>query len=168
MLLSPQPGRLSGCALRQAYGGKVQRLRKRKRFSAVKAIAAEDDPWQTLGVSKDADDKTVKKAYRKLALRSHPDLNKDPGAAATFLRIQGAYETLSGRRRGKSIDQPSKRGGWDFHDWYWQFSASRKWEKNHPRGTRLMLRHRFMQRRQERDTHQHSPRTSGLRLQSSR
>ncbi|KAI1078357.1 hypothetical protein F5B20DRAFT_226184 [Whalleya microplaca] len=54
------------------------------------------DYYKILGVAKDADDATIKKAYRKLAIIHHPDKNRDDAAAAErFKDIGEAYETLS-------------------------------------------------------------------------
>ena len=55
---------------------------------------AQDDPYEILGVSRDANEKQIKAAYRKLALRHHPD--KNPQASpAHFTKLSNAYETLS-------------------------------------------------------------------------
>ena len=53
------------------------------------------DFYKILGVSRSATDDELKKAYRKLALKYHPDKNKDPGAEDKFKEIAEAYETLS-------------------------------------------------------------------------
>ncbi len=54
------------------------------------------DYYKILGVTKDADDKEIKKAYRKLAVVHHPDKNPgDEDAEARFKDIGEAYETLS-------------------------------------------------------------------------
>lgn len=54
------------------------------------------DYYKILGVSKDADDNTIKKAYRKMAIQFHPDKNPgNPEAEAKFKDISEAYETLS-------------------------------------------------------------------------
>lgn len=54
------------------------------------------DYYKILGVSKDSDESTIKKAYRKLAIIHHPDKNRDDeGAAERFKDIGEAYETLS-------------------------------------------------------------------------
>ncbi len=53
------------------------------------------DPYQILGVSVDASRKQIKRRYRSLVRRFHPDLNPDdPGAEEQFKRVQWAYETL--------------------------------------------------------------------------
>ena len=53
------------------------------------------DYYKILGVDKKATDDELKKAYRKLALKYHPDKNKDPGAEDRFKEIAEAYEVLS-------------------------------------------------------------------------
>lgn len=50
--------------------------------------------YKILGVKQGADEKTVKKAYRKLALKYHPDVNPGPGASDKFHRICEAYEVI--------------------------------------------------------------------------
>ncbi|KAI3437902.1 hypothetical protein D9Q98_000347 [Chlorella vulgaris] len=87
------------------------------------------DPWSTLGVSKTADEKEIKKAHRKLVLQHHPDVKGggDCVAYARFMHIQEAYELIMGKRQGKDIDKrPADKSGWQFHDWYWKFSMRRR------------------------------------------
>lgn len=63
------------------------------------------DPYSILGVSKGADDKAIKVAYRKLAKELHPDKNKDnPKASDRFSEVTQAYDLLS---------DPKKRGQYD-------------------------------------------------------
>ena len=51
------------------------------------------DPYSTLGVSKGADEKAIKLAYRKLAKELHPDKNKDnPKASERFSEVTQAYD----------------------------------------------------------------------------
>jgi len=53
------------------------------------------DPYQTLGLRPDATEKDIRKAYRRLAMRHHPDRNPDdPRAAERFKQVQWAYEIL--------------------------------------------------------------------------
>lgn len=53
------------------------------------------DYYETLGVSRDADKEEIKHAYRRLARKYHPDVNKEPGAEERFKEINRAYEVLS-------------------------------------------------------------------------
>ncbi|HVX54807.1 molecular chaperone DnaJ [Nocardioides sp.] len=65
------------------------------------------DPYELLGVSRDADDATIKKAYRKLAREYHPDVNPDPAAQERFKEVSHAYEILSDPQKRAAYD----RGG---------------------------------------------------------
>jgi molecular chaperone DnaJ len=53
------------------------------------------DYYEILGVSRDADKEEIKRAYRRLARKYHPDVNKEPGAEDRFKEINRAYEILS-------------------------------------------------------------------------
>lgn len=53
------------------------------------------DYYEILGVSRNSDQEELKRAYRRLARKYHPDVNKDPGAEDTFKEINRAYEVLS-------------------------------------------------------------------------
>ena len=53
------------------------------------------DYYQILGISRDSDKEEIKRAYRRLARKYHPDVNKDPGAEERFKEINRAYEVLS-------------------------------------------------------------------------
>ena len=64
------------------------------------------DPYSTLGVSKGADDKAIKAAYRKLAKELHPDKNKDnPKASERFSEITQAYDLLSDSKKRGQFDR---------------------------------------------------------------
>jgi len=53
------------------------------------------DAYEVLGVSRDADQSEIQRAYRKRARRLHPDVNKDPGAEDEFKELSEAYDVLS-------------------------------------------------------------------------
>src|SRR3954447_21535106 len=68
---------------------------------------SQPDLYAVLGVSRDADAETIKKAYRKLARQLHPDVNPHPGAAARFQEVGRAYEVLGDPQKRAAYD----RGG---------------------------------------------------------
>ena len=63
------------------------------------------DYYEVLGVEKNAADAEIKKAYRKLAAKYHPDVNSDPGAEEKFKEINEAYEVLSDADKKARYDQ---------------------------------------------------------------
>ena len=88
---------------------------------------AKRDYYEVLGVSKDADEKEIKLAFRKLAKKYHPDVNKEPGAEEKFKEAQEAYAVLSDENRRKQYDRfghsafenqtgAGGPGGFDFSD----------------------------------------------------
>lgn len=89
-------------------------------------MADKRDYYEVLGVSRDADDSTLKKAYRKLAKKYHPDTNPgDKEAEAKFKEASEAYAVLSDAQKRKQYDQfghaafengGGGAGGFDFGD----------------------------------------------------
>ncbi len=70
------------------------------------------DFYEVLGVSKSASQDEIKKAYRELARKWHPDRNQDdPGAEERFKEIQQAYDTLSDEEKRKQYDAGGRFGG---------------------------------------------------------
>jgi molecular chaperone DnaJ len=72
------------------------------------------DLYGLLGVSRDADAETIKKAYRKAARKLHPDVNPDPEANAQFQEVGRAYEVLSDPQKRAAYDRggdPFGQGG---------------------------------------------------------
>lgn len=69
------------------------------------------DYYEVLGISRNAGDEEIKKAYRKLALRYHPDRNQgDKGAADNFKEAAEAYEVLRDREKRQIYDQYGHEG----------------------------------------------------------
>ncbi|MDO4701438.1 MAG: molecular chaperone DnaJ [Erysipelotrichaceae bacterium] len=68
-------------------------------------MADKRDYYEILGLSKSASDQEIKKAYRQLAKKYHPDVNKEPGAEAKFKEINEAYEVLSDPTKKANYDQ---------------------------------------------------------------
>ncbi|KAJ0038535.1 hypothetical protein Pint_23742 [Pistacia integerrima] len=77
--------------------------------SAENKINGEADWYGILGVNPQADDETVRKQYRKLALQLHPDKNKSVGADGAFKLISEAWSLLSDKAKRVAYD--SKRNG---------------------------------------------------------
>lgn len=71
---------------------------------------AKRDYYEVLGVSKTASDDEIKKAYRGLAKKYHPDVCKEPDAEAKFKEVQEAYEVLSDSTKRQQYDQFGHEG----------------------------------------------------------
>src|ERR1044071_1824520 len=70
-------------------------------------MTPDPDLYDLLGVSRDADQDTIKKAYRRLARQLHPDVNPDPETQERFKEVSRAYEVLSDPQKRAAYD----RGG---------------------------------------------------------
>ncbi|CAA6803280.1 MAG: DnaJ-class molecular chaperone CbpA [uncultured Sulfurovum sp.] len=74
--------------------------------------------YETLGISENASADEIKKSYRKLARKYHPDVNKDESAIEKFKEINAAYEVLSDKKKKDEYDMYGDQifGGQNFHD----------------------------------------------------
>ena len=68
-------------------------------------MADKRDYYEVLGVKKEASKQELKKAYRNLAKKYHPDRNKEAGSEKKFTEVQEAYEVLSDEQKRKAYDQ---------------------------------------------------------------
>ena len=68
------------------------------------------DYYSILGIAKSASEADIKKAYRKMALKYHPDKNKSPGAEEKFKDIAEAYEVLSDKKKKAIYDKYGEEG----------------------------------------------------------
>jgi len=98
---------------------------------------ADKDYYEILGVKEDASAAEIKKAYRKLALKYHPDKNPgDKKAEEEFKKISEAYYALGDEKRRKEYDNLRRMGaytgnfssaqGFDFSDFFSHFSGGRQ------------------------------------------
>lgn len=80
---------------------------------------ANKDYYSILGVDKNASEDDIKSAYRKLAKKYHPDLNKDnPQAGEKFKEINEAYEVLGDKQKRSNYDQFGSADGANFSDFF--------------------------------------------------
>ncbi len=94
------------------------------------------DYYKTLGVERKASDEEIKKAYRKLARKYHPDVSKEPNAKERFQEVSEAYETLRDKEKRAAYDNLGSgfRPGQDFRpppDWFDRFGGGGQAEDLH-------------------------------------
>ncbi|HAP9912561.1 TPA: DnaJ domain-containing protein, partial [Enterococcus faecium] len=73
-------------------------------------MATKRDYYEVLGLSKGASEDEIKKAYRKLSKKYHPDINKEPDAEEKFKEVSEAYEILSDPQKRAAYDQYGHAG----------------------------------------------------------
>jgi len=80
-------------------------------YGQQQAAPSEQDHYKVLGVSKQATQAQIKKAYHKLALKYHPDKNKAAGAAETFKKVNDAYQVVGDKEQRQQYDLQREFGG---------------------------------------------------------
>ena len=86
------------------------RRRQKRVYNLIRMAApSSTDYYTALEVEESASQMAIKRAYRRLALKNHPDVSKDPNAKEKFMQIQEAYAVLSDSSKRKSYDR-SKAG----------------------------------------------------------
>lgn len=83
-------------------------------------IISTNSYYEILGVSRNATQKEIKKAYRKMALKYHPDKNKSPRASEAFKVISEAFTTLSNEEKKHDYDRFGRQGGSNRHEFHRQ------------------------------------------------
>ncbi|XP_032297720.1 dnaJ homolog subfamily B member 1-like, partial [Coturnix japonica] len=83
------------------------------------------DYYRTLGLARGASDEEIKRAYRRQALRFHPDKNKEPGAEERFKEIAEAYDVLSDPKKREIFDKYGEEGEaiWGCYGGLWGYGA---------------------------------------------
>lgn len=82
--------------------------------------------YEVFEITKDSDDREIKKAYRKLSLLWHPDKNSDPEAEKTFRQIVGIYEVLKDKEKRERYDEILEFGLPDWRQPVYYFRKARK------------------------------------------
>lgn len=114
-------------------------------------VASKQEYYELLGVSRDASEDEIRRAFRRLARQYHPDVNNEPGAETRFKEVNAAYEVLSDTEKRAHYDRfghedpqaggfgGSGMGGFGFEDIFDTFFGSSTRGRRGSRGADLRL-----------------------------
>ncbi|KHN87520.1 DnaJ -like protein subfamily B member 9 [Toxocara canis] len=116
-------------------GAVVPLLRILITLLAIEICAPHEDYYKILGVAKTASTSDIKKAFRKLALKYHPDRSKEPNAEEKFRKVAQAYEVLADEKKRRSYDMggssfDQQESQFDFDKFFRDFQQSMKMHKS--------------------------------------